>query len=155
MESKYNPHWYKLIKLLKSKEVIRTGLTLPYIFGAYKELGTNFKSIDELLRHIVESNPDKYPMLQSCNVICHYVILVKEKKECVKNYFSDYQLPSSSKDNLLFLSSNLGRNYKQICGKLEGLYANPISRGTYSWDNKSALWKEFTKDEKEQIRSLV
>ena len=55
MSKNENPYWYKLIKVLKENRTITTGLTIPYIFGAYEILGQPFSNVEELIEHILQN----------------------------------------------------------------------------------------------------
>ena len=81
-----NLYWYSLIKLSKSRGLITTGLTIPYIFGAYKILGLPFNDIAQLVFAILESKADKFPVIQKCPVIGQHVVMLEEKVNCNKYY---------------------------------------------------------------------
>jgi hypothetical protein len=155
MDSRKNPYWYKLIKLLKAQKVITTGLTMPYVFGSYELLGQSFLDLNELIKHVLECDIDKYPVIQKCVEIKHDVLMVEEKQVCNK-WIKEIRFESSSRKNKLFISTttNLGSTIESICSKLNNLYGTQIKNKTYSWDNKEKQWVKFTKDEEERILSI-
>lgn len=151
-----NPYWYKLIKLLKSKGIIKTGLTIPYLFGAYKALGEPFQDVNHLLTTILNSSIDKYPIIQKCSEIHHHVVMVEEKASCNKNYAHFVKFDNAAKNNLLYISDNtdLGKSIDKVCWNLSSIYEKPIRDEEYSWSNKEKRWKEFDESELELIRSI-
>src|SRR5690242_11037552 len=124
MESKSNPYWYKLIKLLKSKKIITTGLTIPYVFGAYEVLGAPFKDIDQLIISVRDSSTDKFPVIQKCPEILQHVIMTEAKEICNRYSDDDVRLASPSSGNILFISSNtnLGKTLEKVCWNLNANY---------------------------------
>lgn len=151
-----NPLWYKLIKLLKSNGTIGTGLTFPYIYGAYELLGEPFESIKEILEHLLNNPIDKFPVIQKCNVIQQHVVMVEKKEICNKGYYNDVKFDNVKKDNKLFVSTNtdLGKTLDKVSSNLVAQYQNPIDRKHYSWDNKMKAWKVFTNEEIQMILSI-
>lgn len=149
------PYWYKLLKTLKANGTIGTGLTIPYIFGAYEVLGSPFSSIRELIEHILESPIDKSPLIQKCNVIHHDVIMALETEVCNK-YVKAIKFENAKKNNALFVSpnTNLGTTLEKIYSSLSALYLNPIERKNYSWDETEKRWKKFDKKEIEAIQRI-
>lgn len=150
------PYWYKLIKLLKAEGVINTGLTIPYIFGAYKELGVPFKDINQLINTILESKTDKYPVIQKCTVIGHHVVMLEDKEVCNKVYKKDRRFANSTNDNWLFISTNtdLGNSIDRVAWNLTVGYENPISREEFSWNNTEERWKRFSQAEVDRIKII-
>lgn len=144
MNKNSNPNWYKLIKLLKGNGTITTGLTIPYIFGAYEILGNPFSSIEELINHVLLNPIDKYPLIQKCHVIQHDVLMMERKEYCNK-YEKAVKFENANGDNALFISPNtaLGKSLDNLYLNLEALYSNPIKRKHYSWDNKEKPGKSF------------
>jgi len=155
MSKNANPNWYKLIKFLKGKGTITTGLTIPYIFGVYEILGQPFSNIEELINHILKYPIDKYPLIQKCPVIQQDVLMVEKKEYCNK-YEKAIKFENANRDNILFISPNtaLGKTLDNLYSNLTALYSNPIERKHYSWDNKEKSWKKFSDEEIETILSL-
>ena len=150
------PFWYKLIKRLKTEGVINTGVTIPYMFGAYKTIGRPFTDIGQMILAIRDSNTDKYPVIQKCTVIGHHVIMLEEKVNCNNEYRKDIRFENSNKDGYLFISSNtnLGNTIEKFSRSLTVAYENPIRRGEYSWNNREEEWKEFETSEITLIKSI-
>lgn len=151
-----NPLWYKLIKLLKSNGTITTGLTVPYIFGAYEILGEPFFNIKEVVDYIFENSLDKFPLIQKCPDIQHHVIML-EKKEICNRYFSKFiRFENKENGNKLFISNNtdLGKTYDKVCLNLEMLYFMPIQQNCYSWNKTGNKWEKFSQKEIEIIKSI-
>ncbi|WP_433811519.1 hypothetical protein [Flavobacterium johnsoniae] len=156
MTKNTNPYWYKLIKVLKENRTITTGLTIPYIFGAYEILGKPFSNIDELINHILDNPLDKYPLIQKCHVIQQDVLMVERKEYCNK-YLKAIKFENNERNNTLFISPNtdLGKTIEKLQSSLTSLYLNPIKRKHYSWDNKEKIWKKFSDKEIEIINKLT
>ena len=155
MSSSSNPYWYKLIKLLKTKGEITTGLTIPYLFGAYKELGQPVTNIKELIKHIYYSEIDKYPLIQRCDVIEHHVVTIEEKAFCSKSYKNDIKFKNPTNNNILFIvDTDLGTTLDKVCSSLSLGYANQIKSQEYSWSKKEKRWKKFEPSEIKMILSI-
>ncbi len=156
MNSIQKPYWYRLIKLLKSQKVITTGLTIPYIFGAYKILGQPFKDINHLVNTILDSKTDKYPVIQKCPDIGQHVIMIEDKEICNKQFRKYVRFENSSNDNILFISDNtdLGKSLEKVFWNLTAEYENPIKRTEHSWNNKENRWKKFEQNEIDLINSI-
>ncbi len=150
------PYWYKLIKGLIAKGDITDGLTIPYLFGAYAVIEQPFKSIDQLINHILNSPTDIYPVIQKCDRIEHQVIILEDKKVCNKTYKTDVKFESAKKDNILYISSNtsLGKTIEQVCQSLKVEYDNPIQREEFSWSKTKKKWRKFEPEEIQFIKSI-
>lgn len=151
-----NPFWYKLLKLLRTNGTITTGLTVPYIFGAYQILGEPFLNIREMIDDILESNLDKFPLIQKCPDIHQHVIMV-EKKEICNKYFSKFlRFENQKKDSKLFISNNtdIGKTYDKVLSNLEMLYSTPIQEKCNSWNKTTEKWEKFSEKEIELIRGI-
>lgn len=156
MKRNQNPDWYKLTKLLKLRGEIITGLTIPYIFGAYKLLGKPFENISALLDELRKYQIDKYPVIQKCGTIHQHVIAVEDKHIYHKDHLNDIKLYNANKGIDLVISSNteLGKNEEMIYKNLTRLYKDPIDAGKYSWNNTIEKWKPFEEKEEKLILSL-
>lgn len=156
MTHKANPYWYKLLKLLKQKGIINTGLTIPYIFGAYKIFNTPFANIPELLEEVINTPIDKFPVIQKCVVINQHVLMVEQKEICNKFYTKDIKLESKEKNNHLFISTNtdLGKTIERLSFNLTALYSVHIKNGNFSWNNSEKRWKPFSETEIGLLKSI-
>lgn len=156
MKRTQNPDWYKLTKLLKRQGEITTGLTIPYIWGAYKLLGKPLENIYELLDEICQNSIDKYPIIQKCETIHQHVIAVEEKNTHHKPYLKDTILRNEKNEIELIISSNtnLGKTKNEIYKNLTLLYAKHVDSGTFSWHFREQEWKPFEKEEMERILSI-
>lgn len=152
----YNPDWYKLTKLLIQKKVIGTGLTIPYIFGAYKLLGQPFDDVTQLLDELRKYPIDKYPVIQKCDRIQQHVVAVEDKKIYHKDYIKDVKLRNANNEISLIISSNtkIGKTDEDVYKSLTQLYKVYIDAGKFSWNNGEQKWKPFKKDEEELILSI-
>lgn len=150
------PYWSILTKKLKNNHTIKTGLTIPYLFGAYSVLGYKPASIHDLLILILDSPADDFPVLEKCDVIMHDVLKLEARSEANRKRKNEFKIRSSSSDNALFISynSNLGNTFAKVCASLSGLYQFPIDNMLYSWDNKNKTWTRFEKTEIEIIKSI-
>lgn len=153
--SNSNPFWYKLIKTLKANGTISTGLTIPYIYGAYEAIGEPFSNITELVDHVLLNPIDKYPLIQKCHVIQQDVLMVEKREYCNK-YVKAIKFENSNRDNSLFISPNtdLGKTLDKVYSNLTALYSNPIERKHYSWNNREKTWQKFSEDEIKIIESI-
>lgn len=150
------PYWYALIKVLKANRIITTGLTIPYIFGAYEVLGQPLENINHLINLILESRTDKFPVIQKCPVIGQHVIMLEDKEMCNKYYKKDIRFESSDKHNFLFISTNtdLGKSIERVCWNLNAGYESQIKNKNFSWNNKTKNWQKFENEEIEMINSI-
>lgn len=156
MKSDQNPDWYKLTKLLKQKGKITTGLTIPYLFGAYKLLGNPFENISALLDEVRRNKLDKYPVIQKCGTIHQHVVAVEDKNIYHKDFIKDLRLRNAKNEIDLVISSNtdLGKSDEMIYKNLEHLYKRYVDAETFSWNNKENKWKPFEKEEIDLILSI-
>lgn len=154
-----NPYWYKLIKLFKNVEPpykITTGLTIPFLYGAYITLENPFPDIDELIKSVVDSEIDKYPIIQRCNVIGKHVIMVEDKSKCNREYKDFPRIESTNGKGLLLVSTNtdIGRTFEKVTHSLKLEYQAPVNRQEYSWSKRLEEWRQFDNKEKELIKSV-
>jgi hypothetical protein len=156
MERNQNPIWYKLTKFLKKQEKITTGLTIPYLFGAYKWFDKDLSNISDLLDELRKYPIDKYPVIQKCNVIHQHVIAVEHKYIYNKKSSNDLKLQNKYGDVDLIISSNtnLGKTDSEIYKNLTYLYEEFVKKGTFSWDNNTKEWKVFSKNEIELLNAI-
>ncbi|MES2772925.1 MAG: hypothetical protein V4722_01985 [Bacteroidota bacterium] len=154
-----NPDWYKLIKAFKAAEPpykISTGLTIPFLIGAYELLGSPFRSVEDLILTILNSEIDKFPVIQKCHYIQKHVLMVEGKEICNKTYRKEVKFESPTGRNILFISSNsilLGKELPKVIWNLSTEYSDPIRKCEYSWSNAKG-WKSFDEKEKEIIKSI-
>ena len=153
---KYNPDWFKLTKMLRQKGIINTGLTIPYIFGAYKLLGQPFENISAMLDELRKYPIDKYPVIQKCGAIHQHVIAIEDKKIYHKNFIKDIKLRNANNEISLIISSNteIGKTEEEVYKKLTQLYEEYTNTGKFSWNNREQKWNPFGKEEEELILSI-
>ncbi len=154
-----NPYWYKLIKQFKAASQpykITTGLTIPFLFGAYKELESPFNNIEALLKCIIESEIDKYPIIQRCHVIGKHVVMVEDKFKCNKEFKDFPPIESDNKKNKLLISTNtnIGKTFDKVCNSLRLEYQEWIDKKEYSWSNGNQNWRTFDDKEIELIKNV-
>lgn len=155
-----NPYWYKLIKLFKSAEgpyKISTGLTIPFLIGAYKVIDKPFDNINTLVKSIIESPIDKYPIIQRCPDIGKHVIMVEDKAKCNKEYMDFPSLDNDDKKSKLLVSTNtnIGKDFEKVCHSLKLEYQETIDKKEYSWSNGHQRWRAFDEKEIELIKSII
>lgn len=155
-----NPYWYKLIKLFSITETkyrISTGLTIPFLFGAYEVLEAPFGNIEQLIKAIIDVEIEKYPIIQKCPDIGKHVIMVENKSYC-NRYFSKFpRIESILFKNSLLISTNtmnLGKSFDRICHNLKMAYGDTIQKGEFSWSNSNDCWRKFEVQEIELIKSI-
>ncbi|GAB3339667.1 hypothetical protein GCM10027299_52460 [Larkinella ripae] len=148
------PFWYKLILGLKSRGKIATGLTLPYIIGAYKLIG-NYEeledlSIEALLKDIAKNNTLRIPFIQMCPVINQYVVGI-ESRSYEKYFIHINDL------GILFLGNNaetLGATFNEICTNLKLKHDTHINNENFSWDKDKETWRNFDHKDIDNIASI-
>lgn len=135
---------------------ISTGLTIPFLYGAYRSVENAFPNIDALIKSIVDSEIDKYPIIQRCHVIGKHVIMVEEKSKCNKEYKNFPRIESANGQGLLLVSTNtdIGKTFNKITNSLKLEYQDPINRQEYSWSKGNSEWRQFDKREEELIKSI-
>lgn len=148
-----NPYWYTLIRYLKRIGTIENGLTIPYLYGAYRRLGIEINSIEYLLNEILNSPAPFLPVIERCDIIHKDVLQLEMAKEVKKNRKDQVQIFSENGDNILVISYNtkLGNTVKQVSNALSGLYQKQIDKENYSWNNDIEDWQKFTDFDKECI----
>ena len=153
---KNNPFWYKLIKRLKKDNEITTGITIPYLFGAYKIIGNPFSHISDLIDEITLLPIDEYPVIQNCYQIKHHVIMTEPKQFYNKKYSKGVKIKNHHTNNLLIISdnTNLGKDLKSIITSLRLKYQIQIEKETYSWNKKLKIWQIFSEDEILRIQEV-
>lgn len=156
---KRNPYWYALLKLFKTVESpykISTGLTIPFIFGAYNMIEQSFLTIKDLAITIRDSEVNGYPIIQRCHVIGKHVVTVEGKEYYNKNQNKYVNFKANASNNRLFISSNsqLGKTIEKVCFNLTAEYWGSIQKEEYSWDNANKQWRKFTDREIELIKSI-
>jgi len=150
-----------LFKAAEPKYKISTGLTIPFIFGAYEKLGQPFNDINHLIETIIEARTGQFPVLQRCDVIGRHIIMLEDKSVCNRssyNYSKEYSLENSAGEKVLFIDRNswsLGRTIERVCSNLNAEYADPILGKRFSWDNKSKKWRKFEDGEIGLIESVL
>jgi hypothetical protein len=157
MPIKQNPFWYKLLKLMKKEGIIENGLTIPFIFGAYKIINRPFHNIQELLDEIHNTPIDKYPVLQKCFEIHQDVVVVEEKWQYNAKNIKEIKIKSLNSNNYLVISTNtnIGNTVEKISSSLTSLYGKAIENETFSWSNNKKEWIAFNDKEIELIKSIA
>lgn len=156
MERNQNPDWYKLTKLMKGKGIISTGLTIPFIFGAYGILGRSFQDITELVNEVRNYQLDKFPVIQKCDVINQHVVAIEDKNIYHRKYIKDVRILNTKGDINLIISSNtnLGKSVPEVAKNLSQLYSEPIDSGKFSWNNREKKWQIFQDEEIALIQTI-
>lgn len=151
MENKIQEtYWCELIKCLKIRGKISTGLTIPYLIGAKcllegKNVG-NDGSIELLVEQIRWSQTDKIAFFQECRDIRQYVIGLVERDH-------PYVKIGHTFDNLVVTADAqiFGNSLKEIKAKMNVFWLEPIKKGRFSWNREEKDWEEFNSEEKKQI----
>ena len=156
LTKKSNPYWYKLIKHLKASGTIDTGLTIPYLFGAHKILNTPYDSVEALILDVYNSEINKYPVIQRCDVIEQHVLKVEAKEVCNKYFAKDVGIRNPNFENILFLTNNaiLGKTLNGAIKALTQIYDPPIRREEFSWNRSKKEWQKFSADEVKLILEI-
>jgi hypothetical protein len=151
------PHWNILTKRLIAEEIIYTGLTIPYLFGAYQILGYDIEDIKGLLTCILNTPHGKeFPVIERCDVIQYDVLKLEGRSKANNNKSYKVAIPNARYSNKLFISYNtsLGQNLDEVSSSLSKNYQNEIDNRAFSWDNKARAWRPFQPSEIEIIESI-
>lgn len=152
-----NPPWYKLIKVLKHKKIIETGLTIPYIFGVYKEIGTPFNSIEDLISHIMANPLDKYPVIDVCGKLEEPVVSIEDKSVYNKPKIYEAKLERRDGKSPLFVhpNTNLGKTLSSFISNLKVRYDDILIEERFSFNKKEKRYVKFESEEIEMIKSIL
>lgn len=147
-------HWYILTKYLKKTGEIKTGLTIPYLYGAYKRLGYDINSIEDLLKEILSTNTEELPVIEKCDLIKFDVVKLETKVSVNRNRKKEVRITGKGYPNEIVISynTNLGRDLAKVSVSLEALYQKYIDDQTYTWYEKK--WHKFGETEYKIIDSL-
>lgn len=150
------PYWNILIKRLKADKTITTGVTIPYLYGAYRILGFQHNSIHDLLNLILDSRSQDFPVIERCDVILHDVVKLEEKNIANRNRRNEFKLSNRKTENSIFVSynCNLGNTDKKVIAGLITKYQTQIDNEQFSWNNKGGIWREFNQLEIDVIAGI-
>lgn len=147
-------YWYSLIQLLKTKGEIKNGVTIPFLIGAYRLVNIGFENnkscIHELLSEIYNSTTELKPVLQNCDDIRQYVIGLKTKDFCDKNFKNEFTFKNKAGEKTLIVTQNansLGNDIESISNSLYQKYHERLQNETYSWRPYKENWEEFNDKE--------
>ena len=115
------PFAFTLINLLKDKGVITTGITIPFIIGAYKiakhdSIEVNLKFIQEVFADIVATAKDTKFFICTCNHINQHVITILTQEDTdVTGHYSTYQhIKNSDGVPVLYFEENFDNVIQSI-----------------------------------------
>ena len=150
------PHWCLLISLMQKRGIIKTGLTIPYLYGAYKRLGYDINRIEDLLIAMCSASSKEVPVIGKCDVIHFDVVKPVEKALMHKSYSKDTKIAVDGQEKKLIISvtTRLGGDLKRVCTSLEALYQQRIDDEEYSYNLKENRWKKFSEGDYEMIDSV-
>jgi len=150
------PYWSILTKRLKKDGTIKTGLTIPYLFGAYRILGFELNNIRDLLNYILDSQATDFPVIEKCDIIQHDVIKLEARNVANRDRKKEFQESNKQTGNKLFASynTNLGNSFEKVCAELSARYLDRIKEEKFSWSQKDTIWKKFEPGEIEIIQSV-
>ena len=103
------PFAFTLINLLKDKGVITTGITIPFIIGAYKiakhdSIEVNLKFIQEVFADIVATAKDTKFFICTCNHINQHVITILTQEDTdVTGHYSTISISKIVMASLSFI----------------------------------------------------
>ena len=149
--------WYSLIELLRKKDIIIDGLTIPFILGAQKFLDPSIvigdNSIFELLTAIVHSDTNEKAVLKDC-AGNQYIIALRSKQFCKDNLSDALVFKNKKRNESLYVANNvafLGDTIKEISGSLNEKYKGLFVKETFSWNDTKMRWSVLSDMEKEII----
>lgn len=150
------PYWSILTKRLKKDGIIGTGLTIPYLFGAYRILDYQVSNISELLQHILNSHAPEFPVIEKCDKIQYDVIKLEARNMANRDRKKEFHEPNEQTDNKLFVSynTNLGNSFEKVCAELTARYGTWINKEKFSWSQSEGKWKKFQPEEISMIESI-
>lgn len=126
------PYWRILTKRLINDGTTKTGLTIPYLFGAYRILGYKVNSIRDLLNYILDSHATDFPVIEKCDIIQHDVIKLEARNIANRDRKKEFQQSHKQTGNKLFASYNTNR-------VLNTNYTGELAHSGLSWLNLELL----------------
>ena len=150
------PYWSILTKKLIEKGTITTGLTIPYLFGAYRILGYEVNNIRDLLNHISDSHATDFPVIEKCDKILHDVIILEARNISNRDRKKEFQEFNEQTGNKMFVSynTNLGNSIEKVCAELSARYGDLIKEEKFSWNQAAEKWNKFQPEEIAFIESI-
>ncbi|MFT3912064.1 MAG: hypothetical protein QM737_21745 [Ferruginibacter sp.] len=149
--------WYSLIELLRKKDIIIDGLTIPFILGAQKYLDPSMvigdNSIFDLLTSIVQSDTNEKAVLKDC-AGNQYIIALRSKQFCKDNLSNARVFKNKKRNESLYVANDvafLGDTIKEISNSLNEKYKGLLERETFSWNDTRMRWSALSEMEKEII----
>ncbi|MEO8770420.1 MAG: hypothetical protein ABI402_10060 [Ferruginibacter sp.] len=149
--------WYKLIELLRKKDIIIDGLTIPFILGAQKYLDpglvVNDDSIFNLLTGIVHSDTNEKAVLKDC-AGNQYIIALRSIKFCKDNLSNARVFKNKKGNDSLYVSNDVefpGKSLKEISTSLNEKYKGLFIKETFSWNDSKMSWNKLSEIEKKMI----
>ena len=144
------PFAFTLINLLKDKGVITTGITIPFIIGAYKiakhdSIEVNLKFIQEVFADIVATAKDTKFFICTCNHINQHVITILTQEDTdVTGHYSTYQhIKNSDGVPVLYFEENFDIAYPSL-DKISQFYwlkyEHILKEQVYSYQSTENKW---------------
>lgn len=151
------PFAFTLINLLKDKGVITTGITIPFIIGAYKiakhdSIEVNLKFIQEVFADIVATAKDTKFFICTCNHINQHVITILTQEDTdVTGHYSTYQhIKNSDGVPVLYFEENFDIAYPSL-DKISQFYwlkyEHILKEQVYSYRSTENKWIKFSDTE--------
>ncbi|MEO6669506.1 MAG: hypothetical protein ABIN36_08520 [Ferruginibacter sp.] len=149
--------WYKLIELLRKKDIIIDGLTIPFIIGAKKyldpKLEINDDSIFNFLTEIVHSDTDERAVLKDC-AGNQYIIALRSRQFCKENLSNARIFRNKKGNESLYVTNDvayLGNSIREISESLNERYKGLFAKETFSWNDTRMSWNKLSEMEKQIV----
>ena len=140
-----------LLKLLRNKSNIGTGLTIPFVIGVLKKDNqSNQLTISELLFDIV-NNAESEVMLRFCNEIGEFILTISPNFILAKRYIKHLKF-----DQLLVVPEKNLKGLSELdhmIASLEIDYAKYINEGNFS--KRGEDWYEFDENDENFIKNSL
>ena len=153
--------WYNLIELLREKDIIIDGLTIPFIIGAQKYLDPTLEINDDsiflFLTGIVHSDTNEKAVIKDC-AGNQYIIALRSKQFCKDNLVTARVFKNKKGYDSLYLSNEvafLGKTLKEISKSLNEKYKGLFIKETFSWNDSKMSWNKLSDMEKDIIKEAA
>lgn len=161
-ENILNPEFpLKLIQALKEKGIIKNGLTVPYLLGAFKYPNVNYitkKDLKSLLDNLINSDTSQKPVFYYCGEdINEFVITLESNENCQNNYITDIVFYNTNGQKGFYILENakkFGATKDELVDNLWNRYADVIKSHKFSWKSLSQSWEQFSEFEITNITEI-
>lgn len=151
--------WYKLINGLLNSKVISSGITIPYLIGAYKLKEDTQLDNETIFRNIfqdmINTEFEKIPKIMRCNDIGQLVIALEDKNFVAKYLKNEIQITNSIGEAKIVVTSNCNLTAKtldELIAELIRQFEPIINQNLFSWNSNQ--WQGFSQIEANRIKEI-